>query len=190
MVLLPTGRDPSLGSSESELINQIKSGSRQAFNILVDRYAPFAYRLAYSILQNEQDAQDAVQEAFLSCFVNISSFRQKSSFQTWLYRIVANRCTDILRKKQRDNRLYVGISADSLGTERMEALEESMDLKKFLVSIAPEYRAVIVLYYGFDFKTTEVAETLGIPVGTVKSRLSTARKLVQQRLGEVKRYGM
>jgi len=99
--LFPGKNEAQLRSSfsEEDIIEEAKSGNQQAFNQIIEHYTPFAYRLAYVILQNEQDAQDAVQDAFLRCYLKLASFHRNSTLQTWLYRVVVNCCTDIFTEE-------------------------------------------------------------------------------------------
>jgi RNA polymerase sigma-70 factor (ECF subfamily) len=182
--LFPEKNDTQLRNSfsEEDIIKEAKSGNRQAFNQIIEHYTPFAYRLAYVILQNEQDAQDAAQDAFLRCYLKLASFRYNSTFQTWLYRVVVNCCKDILRKKQREQKACANLARENTILENMNTVEENLDLKNVLATFTPEYRATLVLYYGFGLKNREVANALGIPVGTVKSRLHAARKSIQNYL--------
>ncbi|HBQ28093.1 MAG TPA: RNA polymerase subunit sigma [Desulfotomaculum sp.] len=184
--LFPGKNEAQLRSSfsEEDIIEEAKSGNQQAFNQIIEHYTPFAYRLAYVILQNEQDAQDAVQDAFLRCYLKLASFHRNSTLQTWLYRVVVNCCTDILRKKQRDQSVCANLARENTFLENTNTVEENLDLKldlkNILATFTPEYRATLVLYYGFGLKVREVAKTLGVPAGTVKSRLHTARKSIQK----------
>ena len=87
--------------TENDLIKKCKKGSREAFNILVSNYQQQVINIAYGKLSNQEDAYDAAQEVFVRVYKSIESFKEQSSFTTWLYRITTNVCSDILRKRQK-----------------------------------------------------------------------------------------
>lgn len=170
---------------EEILISKAQSGDNDAFAHLVQKHSADAFRAAFMVLRDRDEVEDVVQEAFIICYRKLKSFRMDSSFKTWLYRIVVNLCYDRLRKINREN---VSIGKLSLnlrtgcGDGDMAEIENRIDLKEIISSLSPEYRLVLTLYYGMDFGVQKVAQTLGIPVGTVKSRLNSARNLIKERL--------
>lgn len=169
--------------SDENLIRMAQSGDNEAFAQLVQKYSPDAYRTAFMVLRDREEVEDVVQEAFLTCYRGIKSFRMESSFKTWLYRIVVNRCYDRLRKLSRESTAFNKLSFNlNTGNGDMNEIENSIDLKQVILGLKPEYRLVLTLYYGMDFGVQKVAEVLGIPAGTVKSRLNSARNLVKERL--------
>ena len=87
---------------DKQLIAKLKSGDETAFNEIVERYSQKLYFLCLKMLQNEKDAEDTVQTVFLKAYLNISKFEEKSSISTWLYRIGVNVCTDVLRKRKKE----------------------------------------------------------------------------------------
>jgi RNA polymerase sigma-70 factor (ECF subfamily) len=135
------------------------------------------------VLRDRDEVEDVVQESFLTCYRKIKSFRMESSFKTWLYRIVVNRCYDRLRKL---NREYNALNKMSLnldnGSEDINGLESRLDLREVILGLRPEHRLVLTLYYGMDFGVQKVADILGVPVGTVKSRLNSARNMIRKSL--------
>lgn len=169
--------------SDENLIVLSQSGDNEAFAQLVRKYSPDAYRTAFMVLRDREEVEDVVQESFLTCYRKIKSFRMESSFKTWLYRIVVNRCYDRLRKL---NREYDALNKMSLnlnnGSEDINGLESRLDLKEVILGLIPEHRLVLTLYYGKDFGVQKVADILGVPVGTVKSRLNSARNMIRKRL--------
>ena len=90
-----------VGMTDEQLAAKVKSGEREAFNILVGRYQSKIINTAYGMLSSREDAYDAAQEVFIRVYRNIESFKGNSAFSTWIYRITTNTCTDILRKRQR-----------------------------------------------------------------------------------------
>lgn len=169
--------------SDVNLILLSQSGDDEAFSQLVRKYSPDAYRTAFMVLRDRYEVEDVVQESFLTCYRKIKSFRMESSFKTWLYRIVVNRCYDRLRKLNRENEALKKMSSNlKNGSEDIHSIESRLDLREVILGLRPEHRLVLTLYYGMDFGVQKVADILGIPVGTVKSRLNSARNMVKKSL--------
>jgi RNA polymerase sigma-70 factor (ECF subfamily) len=128
----------------------------------------------------EEDARDAAQDAFLTALRKLSSFRGEAAFTTWLHRVTVNACYDLLRKRQRQPLL-------DRGEDDLPALEPppvpdhsdeailSVDVQRALLEVPHDFRVVMVLHDVQDLPQEEVAAILGIPVGTVKSRLHRGR---------------
>lgn len=160
-----------------------QSGDNDAFAQLVQRHSADAFRTVFMVLRDRNEVEDVVQEAFLICYRKLKSFRMESSFKTWLYRIVVNQCYDRMRKLNRENAAFNKLSINfGAGNGDMAEIENRIDFKEIISSLSPEHRLVLTLFYGMDFGVQKVAETLGIPVGTVKSRLNSARNLLKDRL--------
>jgi RNA polymerase sigma-70 factor (ECF subfamily) len=133
------------------------------------------YRIAYTILQNDADAQDAAQEAMEQAYVSLPELKDRDKFKPWLMRILKNECYMILREKKQ----YVPLDdIREQGTEPFDAL----DLKEAFSRLSPESRLCITLYHIEGYRIPEIAAFLNEPVGTVKSRLSRARKAMRQDL--------
>ena len=129
------------------------------------------YHVAMSILRNDADSADAVQEALLKAFEKLDTLKEKKYFKTWLTRILINNCNDILRCGRRECPLEEAaqIRGESRELERCE-FEDVLD------ALDEKYRIILVLYYGEGFKIREIAQILELEVNTVKSRLSRGRK--------------
>jgi RNA polymerase sigma-70 factor (ECF subfamily) len=181
---------------ESALIQSAKSGDHEAFNRLVLAYQDMVYNHAHAILGESDSAEDAVQETFIKAFRGLKGYRG-GSFRAWLLRIASNTCYDELRRS--NHRQEVDdwqIGEDGEEYELLELLpspELSLDaqveqrelmaaVQRGLQRLPVEYRAaaVIVDVLGFDY--AEAAASLGVPVGTVKSRLARARQGLRQYL--------
>lgn len=176
---------------EDKLIRLAQSGDKEAFTQLVHAYSADAFRTASMVLHNRADVEDVVQEAFLTCYRKLKYFRMESSFKTWLYRIVVNLCYDRLRKINRESIAFSKLSFNfTSGDGDMSEVEKRLDLNKMIASMSPEHRLVLTLYYGMDLGVQRVAEILNIPVGTVKSRLNTARNLLKERLERGREYAL
>jgi RNA polymerase sigma-70 factor (ECF subfamily) len=182
---------------EQALIASARKGDARAFNQLVLLYQSMAYNLAYRILNDQDAAADATQDAFVSAFKAMRKFRG-GSFKAWILRIVTNACYDQLRSKQRrpteslDDMLveqdYVGYLRDD--AEQPDELAERRELNRAIrggiASLPPEQRTVLVLSDVQGLSYQEIVEVTGLSLGTVKSRLSRARTKLRDYLLEQK----
>jgi RNA polymerase sigma-70 factor (ECF subfamily) len=177
------------------LIAECLQGRSEAFGELVRRYQDRLYNTAYRLVGNADDAQDVVQEAFLSAYQSLASFKGDSLFFTWLYRIAVNTAIS-LKRKQRVV-LSIHTAPDRPGavepldpSERsrpghaVEQAEEEQRVHQALSRLSPEHRAVLVLKEMEGQKYEEMAETLGVPIGTIRSRLHRARLELRELLSK------
>lgn len=180
-------------SNDAVAAAQAVRGDRAAFAALVKRHQGTVYRIALRILRDEGDANDAAQEAFLKAFRNLASFDTGRPFAPWLYRIARNHTLDVARHKGRspedleradrdDEDAGVGAAGrDVADPEAQDALSmlEGADLKRriggALEKLDPKYREVVELYHFEGLTYDEIAATLGVPIGTVMTRLFRAR---------------
>ena len=170
---------PSNERPDPELVRRYLAGDKAAFTALVHRHERRVFNLALRMLGREEDARDATQDAFLTALRKLSSFRGDSAFTTWMHRVTMNTCYDILRKRQREP--VVDTSLESVPTwgatvhDHAEATAIGTDVQRALLQVQLEFRAVLVLHDVQDMGYDQVADILGIPVGTVKSRLHRGR---------------
>jgi len=170
------------------IINEAKKGNKEAFVTLIEQYKTQMYKTAKAILKNEDDVCDAIQEALMSCYKNIQNLKNEKYFKTWLIRITINKCYDIIEKNSSNNNKIE--KAIGFEEEKTSNLENKIDLNMALKSIDNDLRIVTVLYYYDDISVKEISDILGIPIGTVKSKLSRARDklyelLKQEEVNEV-----
>lgn len=168
------------------MIERATNGELDAFNQLVLRYQSTAYSVAYRMLRDEDAAADAVQDSFIKAYRALAGF-QGGSFRSWLMRIVANTCYDLLRTRQRrgtdslDDLTMEQEQAPYLidHGERPDAYAERMELNQFIETgigaLPPDQRMVLVLCDVHGYTYEEIAEIAELPMGTVKSRISRAR---------------
>ena len=174
---------------ESGLIHEAQRGNLDSFNRLVLAYQEIVYNQAYRVLSDEAGAEDATQEAFISAFRSLRSYRG-GSFKAWLLRIVTNACYDELRRRQRrpvqplepvdeedeevESPRWLADFSD-LPEERTEQAELSTAIQHCLDELPVEFKLVVVLVdvQGMDYE--EASAVVGKPLGTVKSRLARAR---------------
>jgi len=166
------------------LVAAARDGDPDAFELLVRRHQGAVYGLALRMLGSEADAQDAAQDSLVQAWRALARFRGDSAFATWMYRIVTNRCLNILAKRRPTDALsddHVNARDDpaeaALGRERMHAVAAAV------LQLAPEQRAALVLreFQGLSYE--EVAEVLGVSVAAVKGRIHRARLLLMEELG-------
>lgn len=188
-----------MNNEEVKLIEKSQQGDMKSFERLIRRYQDQAYRTAYGILGNAEDAKDATQEAFIKIYKSLSKFKLQSSFSTWMYRIIHNTCLDILRKRKRRRELPME-TKNSSGTEGYEIPVEDAgegpealldyaflkeEVKRGISKLPEEYQGVVVLRDIEDLSYEEISEVLGISQGTVKSRLNRGRKQLRSYLSSL-----
>lgn len=169
---------------DQELIRRHLSGDRTAFTILVERHERRIYNLAYRMLGRPEDAADATQEVFLTCLRKLSGFRGTSAFTTWLHRVAVNQCYETLRKRARE-RPEEEPPEPAPRPDHADATATAVDVHRALQRVPEEFRAVLVLHDVQGIPYEEIAEALGAPLGTVKSRLHRGRvALAREMRGE------
>jgi RNA polymerase sigma factor (sigma-70 family) len=177
------------------LIKKALAGSESAFRILLERYKDAVYRIVVKIVRNQDEAQDLVQETFMKAFGSLSSYRCEYRFTTWLYKIAANNCIDYLRKKKlvsvsldqpletKDGQVTIELPDWTYNPEvDLTTRQRALSIDAAIDSLPPKYREVIVFRHKRDKSYEEIAEILGIPVGTVKARIFRARELLKKKL--------
>jgi len=174
---------------ESKIIQQVVGGDRNAFEALILANQKNVYNLALKMTKNEEDALDISQEAFLKAFRQIGSFRAESRFSVWLYRLTYNLCIDFLRKKPRSKVISLtfddesGIDAADLEIPDLRNLPEDTVIRDetrrtiaaSIDELGEKQREIIVMREISGMSYDEISETLGVNIGTIKSRLARAR---------------
>ena len=144
-----------------------------------------AYRLAWAILGNGLDAEDAAQDAFVSAWRQRTTLRDPEKFDAWFCRILVNCCRDRLRSRARLRRRSIPTAGEST-VDPAEAAAERDALDKALDALDPDRRIVVVLRFWMDFSVDDIADRLGIPAGTVKSRLHSSMRQLRAALEEAR----
>lgn len=157
-----------------DLVYKAKKGNGKAFTKLIEENIKSMYRVAKGILSSEDDIEDAIQNTILKAYSNIKTLRKEELFKTWLIKILINECNKIYNFNKKC------ISLDKVIEEQYNDKYENLDLKIAVDSLPEELRLVIVLFYFEDLKISEVSELIGIPEGTVKSRLSRAKTKISE----------
>lgn len=175
-----------MNTDDHRLIAGSLAGNPAAFGELVARYKDRLYNTVYRIVGNSEDAQDVVQDAFLNAYQSLASFKGDANFSTWIYRIAVNAAISVKRKRKAGLRLAQGTmpsiagepvdnSADANPSRRLELREEEERVQAALSQLTDEHRTVLVLKDIDGRKYEEMAEILGVPIGTIRSRLHRAR---------------
>jgi RNA polymerase sigma-70 factor (ECF subfamily) len=184
-----------VSGDDQRLITECLKGRTAAFGELVSRYQDRLFNTVYRLLDNADDAQDVVQEAFLNAYLSLDSFKGDSLFFTWLYRIAINTAISLKRKQRvvismstcRENG-GVAEPADASEYGRpghaLERAEEERRIQNALNRLSAEHRAVLIMKDMEGQKYENMAEVLQVPIGTIRSRLHRARvelrELLQQ----------
>ena len=176
---------------EQQLVSAARQGDMAAFESLVRLYEKRVFALTLLMCGDREDAAEAAQEAFLAAWQGLAFFRGDSSFSTWLYRLASNACVDLLRRESR-HRTAAGLSLDDeelnldvpdparSPQDEAERREMREEIERWLASLSPEHREVLVLREIHQLSYDEIAETLDLDVGTVKSRISRGRKQLRK----------
>jgi RNA polymerase sigma-70 factor, ECF subfamily len=181
--------------SDEEVVRLILSGERTAFVALMQRYDQLLYRTARSILRNDADAEDALQESYLLAYRALGRFRRQAKLSTWLIRIVVNEALGRLRKRRQagaaesENALQTWrdgyLSAPERPDESLSRADTRRLVEARIDALPAAYRIVFVLRVVQDLSVAEISAALRIPRATVRSRLSRARGLLRSALAGV-----
>lgn len=191
--------------AEKALVSRLKNGDDRAFSALVRHYQDKVYNLVYRILANSEEAEDLAQDIFITLYTSIDTFRGESRLGTWLYRIAVNHCRNRIkyiarRRKSRapslEERGDRGIPQESSpGSPRLiskiprpdrlaEGHQMEEILQRELASLEPDQRALVVLRDIEGLSYAEIEAVVGLPLGTVKSRLHRARMTLKERMAK------
>jgi RNA polymerase sigma-70 factor (ECF subfamily) len=171
---------------ETYYLDRIRSGDRQAFSWVVDRYKDLVYTLCLRMLTDAEDAADAAQEVFVKAFRSLESFRNQSRFSTWIYRITYNHCISVIRKKVKVIDLVDEFHEDKDPETRLDGLEalSRKERSRYLqaaVEALPETDALVVtLFYYEELSLEEIAEITGLSSGNIRIKLHRSRKKLYQ----------
>ena len=174
---------------ELRAIARAKRGDPEAFAFLVESYETSVYRLALRMCGNAHDAEEVAQEAFVAAWKGMPSFRGESKFSSWLYQLTSNAAIDFLRREKRHRAATplddeVDLAAPGTPQQAAEEAELQQALQQALDALTPEHRQIFLLRQMRQMSYEEIGRLLGLESGTVKSRLSRAKKQLRQILLE------
>ena len=172
--------DSSDRREERSMLDRCALGDERAIRWILCRYRERVVRLAAHVLHNSREAEDVAQEAFVKAFRQIAQFRGESGFYAWLYRIVINLCLDRMRRKSASSEMPLDGTMPSL-TATTPDIDRRLAIEQVLNSLTPPMRAALILREVEGLEYAEIAAVLDIPVGTVRSRLNTAREQFRSR---------
>lgn len=172
------------GPEDGELVAMTLGGNAEGFATLVERYDRAVYHLCYRTLHNVEEARDATQEAFFKAYRSLRTFKQGAKFSTWIFAIAYHACCDRLNRNKRYSNEEMPERADPApGPEREAiALDEARRLRAAIDALPEKYRTVITLYHLQGKQYEEIAEVLGLPMGTVKTHLFRAKEQLRKLL--------
>jgi RNA polymerase sigma-70 factor (ECF subfamily) len=174
-------------NEEQVWLEQARQGDKAAFGKLIEAYQTPVYNLAYRMLNNSGEAEEAAQEAFIRAYTRLDSYKPAHKFSTWMLSITSNYCIDLIRKRRA---LLLSIdeplpahpalqSEKSKGPESQMVMSEQQEMVQELLQELPEdYRQTVVLRYWYEMSYDEIAEVMNTTVSAIKSRLFRARRLL------------
>jgi RNA polymerase sigma factor (sigma-70 family) len=177
------------------LIKKALEGNESAYKTLLERHKDAVFHIIVKIVRSQEEARDLVQETFMKAFSSLASYNFQYRFTTWLYKIAANNCIDFLRKKRldalsldqpvvtKDGEVTFELPDWTYSPEAdLASKQKSLSIDQAIDSLPEKYREVIVFRHKQDKSYEEIAQILGIPVGTVKARIFRARELLKKKL--------
>jgi len=177
-------------AADYELVQRFVGGDTDAFSELMDAHEDRVFGICLRMLRDREAALDATQETFITVFRKADRFAGRSAFSTWLYRVAMNTCYDALRRSKRrraDPLPDHHDPPDTASEDALAAVELRPDLETALAELPIEFRAAVVLVDVEGVALADAGEMLGVPVGTVKSRVFRGRRLLAEALGNLGR---
>jgi RNA polymerase sigma-70 factor (ECF subfamily) len=173
-------------AEDRALIRRYLEGDVEAFDELMRAHEDRVFGICLRMMKDRDQALDATQDVFLTVFRKADRYKEQAAFSTWLYRVSINTCYDHLRRRQRKRTEVIPEHldpSDPHSGDVLNAVELRPDIETALAGISPEFRAAVVLVDLEGMSLDGAADTLDVPVGTVKSRLFRARRQLAQELG-------
>lgn len=184
-------RENNLELSDTQIIERTLGGEPDAFNLLVRRWERQIYGLTLRMLGRDEEAKDATQETFISAYRNLSKFRGEAKFSSWIYRIALNICNTKLRgrtkqtisidEQREESGFEIAADTEELGS-RLQQEQVARHVRRALQGLPAEMRQVIIMKEYEGLKFSEIADILGIPLSTVKTRMYTGLAELRKRL--------
>ncbi|WP_449603388.1 RNA polymerase sigma factor [Paenibacillus sp. Marseille-Q9583] len=165
-----------------QMIHKAKGGNQEAFTELVQRYKGQVYRFAVGMLSNRMDAEDVAQEAFVKAFYSLSRLDNEYAFSSWMITIVSNLCKDRLKKRAQEQAFIE--PNERIADPGLSDPIEKLSVEEGLGRLSVDHREVILLHDVQGYHYEEIAEMVQVPIGTVKSRLFSARMALRKELAK------
>ena len=174
-----------IADPDGELVARCRQGDRGAFDALLERHRGWVLNLAYQMLGTADEAQDAAQEVFVRAFTHLKQFRGEAGFGTWLRQIAVNECLNrATRRRERPAALGSLEGSATPDPAERDAVTQALAVRAAVQALTPPLRAALVLREMHGASYEDIARILGIPVGTVRSRLAAARERLRRLLSE------
>lgn len=167
-----------------ELIKKARKHDADAFTKLMMEQMQTMYKTASAILDNEEDAADAISDTILACWEKLGQLRENKYFRTWMIRILVNKCRDIIRKKR--NLFFTDEMPD---IPFRDCGYENLEWKQTLKDLDERYRIILLLYYVEGFKVSEISDIMELPESTVRTRISRGKEKMIREYKYVERKG-
>ena len=182
--------------SDNELITRMLAGDDDSFSLLVERHKDFVYTMTVRILKNEQLAEEVAQDSFLRAYRSLKTFKHKSKFSTWLYRICYNLSLNALAKENRSRTLFS--DRDIEETQSVQKFSDETDsplrytdnrdltniVNECIDELPTKYGSILSMYHLGQMKYEEISIVTGLPIGTVKSHLYRGRNLLKKLIND------
>jgi len=170
------------GPDDGQLVALTLGGNAESFTTLVERYDRAVYHLAYRTLHDVEEARDAAQEAFFKAYRSLRTFKPGARFSTWIFAITYHACCDRLNRRKRYSNEELPDRADpGVGPEGAAIqMDEARRLRAAIEALPEKYRTVITLYHLQGQQYEEIAQVLGLPMGTVKTHLFRAKEQLRK----------
>ena len=177
--------------TDTQLVEGSQHGDQHAFALLVQRHQHWVFLLSMRLLHDPEDAKEATHEAFLAAWKGMSEFRGDALFSSWLYRIVYHCCLRVIDVRKREHLVQEEVmrvqqtnyemEKEQLAMQNIERYEQQVMLQKHLEHLPDKYRVVLRLRYLQDRTYEEIADILAVPLGTIKTYLFRAKRLLKER---------
>lgn len=165
-----------------ELISKAKRGDKEALIALILQYRNDLYKIAYGYIKQESDVEDIIQETMIDAFIKMHKLKKAKSFKPWIEKILVNNCKKFYRRKYKrevpmDPENFENIHAPN----KLIKTEADIDFELLIKGLDEEERGVLIMYYNREYSTKEIGKILKIKQGTIKSKLSRARKKIREK---------
>lgn len=167
---------------EQHLVERAMQGDRTAFAELAPAVGDRLYTVAHRILRDRDLAGDVAQQALVKVWQDLPTLREPERFDGWLHRLIVNACRDELRRLRRNRPTLTLLDTDASLPDAQLTVADRDQLERGFRRLSPEHRAVVILTYYLDYTMSEAAEVIGVPIGTVRSRLHYAKRALRAAL--------
>jgi RNA polymerase sigma-70 factor (ECF subfamily) len=168
--------------TDIELIRAARAGSGDAFGVLAQRYHGRIFAQAYRFTRNAVEADDVVQETLLRAYLHLATFAMERPFGAWVFTIARNVAFDVLRRRKRDMSFEPTLEVVPSPEEAIVALDDAERVRVALGALPERYRRALELYYFEDVRYRDIALALDVPIGTIKTFISRAKRRLYEDL--------